>query len=34
VAPADPFLLDMLAVGGLIKLAAVHPELFDPEGAS
>jgi 3-isopropylmalate/(R)-2-methylmalate dehydratase small subunit len=34
VAPADPFLLDMLAAGGLIKLAAAHPELFDPEGSS
>ena len=34
VAPADPFLLDMLAAGGLIKLAALRPELFDPEGAS
>jgi 3-isopropylmalate/(R)-2-methylmalate dehydratase small subunit len=29
VAPADPFLLDMLAAGGLIRLAAAHPELFD-----
>jgi 3-isopropylmalate/(R)-2-methylmalate dehydratase small subunit len=29
VAPADPFLLDMLAAGGLIKLAAARPELFD-----
>jgi 3-isopropylmalate/(R)-2-methylmalate dehydratase small subunit len=33
VAPADPFLLDMLAAGGLIKLAAARPELFDPEAA-
>ncbi|MEV6845713.1 3-isopropylmalate dehydratase [Actinoplanes sp. NPDC051411] len=27
-APADPFLLDMLRAGGLIKLAAARPELF------
>ena len=26
--PADPFLLDMLAAGGLIDLAARRPELF------
>lgn len=27
-AAADPFLIDMLAAGGLIKLAAQRPELF------
>ena len=26
--PADPFLLDMLAAGGLINLAAQRPEMF------
>lgn len=30
---ADPSFLDMLAAGGLIKLAASHPEMFDPERA-
>ena len=29
VPPADPFLLEMLAAGGLIKLAAQRPDLFD-----
>jgi 3-isopropylmalate/(R)-2-methylmalate dehydratase small subunit len=28
VAPADPFLLEMLDAGGLIKLAAARPDLF------
>ncbi|MBO0847819.1 MAG: hypothetical protein J2P20_00025 [Pseudonocardia sp.] len=27
--PADPFLLEMLRAGGLIKLAAQRPDLFD-----
>ncbi|NEK59122.1 3-isopropylmalate dehydratase small subunit [Geodermatophilus sabuli] len=32
-APADAFLLEMLQAGGLIKLAAARPELFDrPSG--
>jgi 3-isopropylmalate/(R)-2-methylmalate dehydratase small subunit len=29
VPPADPFLLEMLAAGGLIPLAATRPDLFD-----
>jgi 3-isopropylmalate/(R)-2-methylmalate dehydratase small subunit len=29
VPPADPFLLEMLAAGGLIPLAAARPDLFD-----
>ncbi|GAA2105483.1 3-isopropylmalate dehydratase small subunit [Actinomadura alba] len=31
VPPADPFLLEMLQEGGLIKLAARRPELFGSE---